>query len=263
MTAGVIIGAARSGAGKTSVTIGLLRALRDRGLAVAGAKSGPDYIDPGFHAAASGAPGVNLDSWAMPPAVLDHALDGSRCGRDMVIVESAMGLFDGIDAPAGRSGAAADLARRYGLPVVLVLDISGQSRSAAAIAHGFASFDPAVTVAGVILNQVASDRHYDQAAAAIRARGIAVLGGIRRNADMALPERHLGLVQAGEHADLENFIARLAATIGQWVDLDAVVAAARPLAMPPAAAAGADMIAPPGQRIALAQDRAFSFVYPH
>ncbi|MEE3107464.1 MAG: cobyrinic acid a,c-diamide synthase, partial [Pseudomonadota bacterium] len=120
MTAGVIIGAARSGAGKTSVTIGLLRALRDRGLEVAGAKSGPDYIDPGFHAAASGAPGVNLDSWAMPPAVLDHVLDTSRRGRDLVIVESAMGLFDGIDAPAGRSGAAADLARRYSLPVVLV-----------------------------------------------------------------------------------------------------------------------------------------------
>ena len=263
MTAGVIIGAARSGAGKTSVTIGLLRALRDRGLEVAGAKSGPDYIDPGFHAAASGAPGVNLDSWAMPPAVLDHALDTSRRGRDLVIVESAMGLFDGIDAPAGRSGAAADLARRYGLPVVLVLDISGQSRSAAAVAHGFASFDPAVSMAGVILNQVASDRHYDQAAAAIQARGIPVFGGIRRNAEMALPERHLGLVQAGEHADLENFVSRLAATITQWVNLDAVVAAARPLAMPPPAAAGGGMIAPPGQRIALARDRAFSFVYPH
>ena len=189
---GLIIGAARSGAGKTSVTIGLLRAFKRRGLAINGAKSGPDYIDPGFHCAASGQRGVNLDSWAMAPDLLAGLLAHAVSGQDLLLIESAMGLFDGIDGGSGRSGAAADLARRFGLPAIIVLDISGQSKTAAAIAHGFASFDPGVAIAGVILNQVASDRHHAQAADAITAHGIQVLGSIRRNPEMALPERHLG-----------------------------------------------------------------------
>src|SRR5262249_14444232 len=146
---GLIIGAPRSGSGKTSVTIGLLRAFARRGLAVSGAKSGPDYIDPGFHTAATSRPGVNLDSWAMDPSLLAELAGRSAEGADLVIVESAMGLFDGIRTEPGRSGAAADLARLYGLPVLLVLDISGQSQTAAAIAKGFAVYDPAVGVAGV------------------------------------------------------------------------------------------------------------------
>lgn len=258
---GLIVGAARSGSGKTSVTIGLMRAFARRGLRVAGAKSGPDYIDPGFHAAATGRPGVNLDSWAMAPALLDTLAARQAEGADLLIVESAMGLFDGVRGPEGRSGAAADLARCFRLPVLLVLDISGQSQTAAAIAHGFASFDEDVRVAGVVLNQAASPRHEAQAREAIEARGISVFGTIHRNPDMALPERHLGLVQASEHAALGGFIERLADTMERALDLDAVLACAAPLAA--AGGSGAHHLPPPGQRIAIAQDAAFTFLYPH
>jgi cobyrinic acid a,c-diamide synthase len=254
-----IVGAARSGSGKTSVAIGLMRALARRGLSVRGAKSGPDYIDPGFHAAATGAPGVNLDSWAMPPALLGH-LAGGQAGADVLVIESAMGLFDGVPAGAGRTGAAADLARAWGVPVLLVLDVSGQSQTVAAIARGFASHDPGVRIAGVVLNRVASERHERLARAAVDAIGLPVVGAVHRNPDMALPERHLGLVQAREHAALEAFIERLADVMARSVDLDAVLALAAPLDV--GGDAGASL-APPGQRIALADDAAFAFVYPH
>jgi len=261
MTArGFIVGAARSGSGKVSVAIGLMRAFRRRGIAVAAAKSGPDYIDPAFHAAATGRPGVNLDSWAMPPHLLDRLLHAQAA--DVVVIESAMGLFDGVRREEGRHGSAADLARRYGLPVLLVLDISGQSQTAAAIAHGFASFDPKVRISGIVYNQAASERHEAQARAAIEERGLPVVGAIRRNSDMALPERHLGLVQAREHAALESFIDRLADVMQASIDLDAVLAGT---AGPVDAGQGsADaMIPPPGQRIAIADDAAFAFLYPH
>jgi cobyrinic acid a,c-diamide synthase len=260
-TRGLIIGAARSGSGKTSVSIGLMRALKRRGLAVAGAKSGPDYIDPGFHTAATGHPGVNLDSWAMAPDFLDRLAHGQAAGMDMVIVESAMGLFDGIPAAPSRSGAAADLARRYGLPTLLVLDISGQSQTAAVIARGFATFDPAVRLGGVVLNQVASERHERMARDAIDAIGLPVVGAVYRNSDMALPERHLGLVQASEHSALEAFIERLADTMERSLDIDAVLRIAAPFT--PGAGSNDCALPPPGQRIAIASDAAFSFVYPH
>jgi len=257
----IIVGAARSGSGKTSVAIGLMRALRRRGLRVAGAKSGPDYIDPGFHAAATGRAGVNLDSWAMSPSLLDTLVAQQATDADILVIESAMGLFDGVRGEAGRSGSAADLARRYGIPVLLVLDVSGQSQTAAAIAHGFVSFDPQVRIAGVALNQVASDRHDAQAREGIVARDIKVLGSIRRNPEMALPERHLGLVQAREHQALESFIERLAGIMENSLDLDAILDLARPIE------AGLettnDLLPPPGQRIAIADDAAFTFLYPH
>ncbi|PSM17190.1 cobyrinate a,c-diamide synthase [Nitratireductor sp. StC3] len=258
----LIIGAARSGSGKTSVTIGLLRALSRRGIAVRGAKSGPDYIDPGFHAAATGRPGVNLDSWAMPPALLDALTGTAAHGGDLVIVESAMGLFDGIRAEPGRTGAASDLARRYGVPVLLVLDVSGQSQTAAAIARGFASHDPQVRIAGVILNQVASPRHETYVREALEDIGIEVVGVIYRNPEMTLPERHLGLVQASEHAAIDAFIERLADTMEKSIDLDRVMDLAGPFA-PASDGDAAANLPPPGQRVAIARDAAFSFVYPH
>lgn len=258
---GLIVAAPRSGSGKTSVAIGLMRVLRRRGIAVAGAKSGPDYIDPAFHAAATGRPGVNLDSWAMPPALLDLLIAQQAGDAGMLVLESSMGLFDGVRGEHGRSGAGADLAARWNLPVLLVLDISGQSQTAAAIAHGFATFDAAVRLAGVVLNQVASERHEAQARAAIEERGLPVLGAIRRNSEMALPERHLGLVQAREHAALESFIDRLADVMEASLDIDAVLAAATPPHVAPASSAA--LLPPPGQRIAIADDAAFAFVYPH
>ena len=258
---GLIIGAARSGSGKTSVTIGLLRAFRRRGIRVGGAKSGPDYIDPGFHHAATGRPGVNLDSWAMQPALLSALAAGAANDTDLLIVESAMGLFDGIRAGAGRTGSAADLARLFGLPVLLVLDVSGQSQTVAAIAKGFAIYDPGVNIAGVVLNRVASERHRKLAAEAVEEIGLPVVGALMRDPTMMLPERHLGLVQASEHAALEDFINGMADRMEGSIDLDAVERIAAPFA--PAAGDFGAALPPPGQRIALASDAAFTFVYPH
>ncbi|MBB3771769.1 cobyrinic acid a,c-diamide synthase [Angulomicrobium tetraedrale] len=257
---GLIIAAPRSGSGKTTLTLGVTAALARRGLVVRAVKSGPDYIDPAFHAAATGRPGLNLDSFAMPPTLVDALAGEAAAGADLVVIEASMGLFDGISGEAGRSGAAADLAARLALPVVLVLDISGQSQSAAAVVRGFATHDPAVRIAGVVLNKVASERHRLQASEAIAALGIQILGSLPRDASSSLPERHLGLVQAGEHAELKAHLERLAALAQAHVDLDALVALARPIA-----ASGAAPIAlpPPGQRIALAQDVAFSFAYEH
>jgi cobyrinic acid a,c-diamide synthase len=257
----IIVGAPRSGSGKTSVTIGLLRALRRRGIAVRGAKSGPDYIDPGFHAAATGRDGVNLDSWAMPPALLAALAADAVGDAEAVVIESAMGLFDGIPAEAGRSGAAADLARLYGLPVLLVLDVSGQSQTAAAVAKGFASYDSAVRIAGVVLNRLGSERHRKLASEAIEALGIPVVGGVMRDPSLTLPERHLGLVQAGEHADIDAHIDRLAEVMGRSIDIDRVLDLMTPLE--PVGGEVSAALPPPGQRIALAQDAAFSFLYPH
>jgi cobyrinic acid a,c-diamide synthase len=257
----IIVGAPRSGSGKTSVAIGLMRALRRRGLAVRGAKSGPDYIDPAFHEAATGRPGVNLDSWAMRPALLEALAADIAQDADIVVIESAMGLFDGIPAGPGRSGAASDLARLYGLPVLLVLDVSGQSQTAAAIARGFAVHDPAVRIAGVVLNRVASDRHRTLAADAITATGLPVAGSIPRDSALAMPERHLGLVQASEHRNIDSHIDRLADAMEGALDVDAILAMAMPFA--PGRGAHEIAIPVPGRRIALARDAAFTFLYPH
>ncbi|OHV90846.1 cobyrinate a,c-diamide synthase [Mesorhizobium sp. ORS 3428] len=257
----IIIGAPRSGSGKTSVTIGLLRALARRGLKVRGAKSGPDYIDPGFHTAATGLSGVNLDSWAMSPSLLNALAAQAADDAEYVILESAMGLFDGIPAPEGRSGSAADLARLYGLPVLLVLDVSGQSTTAAAVAKGFATYDPDVRMAGVVLNRLGSERHKRLSGDAIEAIGLPVVGAVMRDPTLNLPERHLGLVQAGEYENLIAHLDRLADMVEKSLDVDAVLALATPLE--PAAGGFGDALPPPGQRIALAEDAAFTFLYPH
>jgi cobyrinic acid a,c-diamide synthase len=276
MTAALIISAPRSGAGKTTVTLGLLAALRRRGAKVRAAKAGPDYIDPAFHAAATGAASVNLDSWAMRPHLLDALIADAAREADLLLIEGAMGLFDGVPGEPGRSGAAADLAARWGVPVLLVLDVAGQSQSAAAVAAGFASYDPAVRLAGVILNRVGSERHRVLVTEAIARRGVPVLGAMPREATLVLPERHLGLVQAQEHGDLAERLARLADAVETHCDVDAICAAAkawmagtssrsgRPEAGPGCPAmTDAQPMSPPGQRIALASDAAFSFVYPH
>ncbi|MCK5090643.1 MAG: cobyrinic acid a,c-diamide synthase, partial [Hyphomicrobiaceae bacterium] len=150
----LIVAAPRSGAGKTTVTLALLSALRRRGLAVQAAKAGPDYIDPGFHAAATGRRSVNLDSWAMGPALLDGLMQNACEGCDVTIIEGVMGLFDGIGGKEGETGATSDLAARFSVPVLLVIDVSGQSLSAAALVRGFASHLPDVHIAGVVLNKV-------------------------------------------------------------------------------------------------------------
>ncbi|WPO41120.1 cobyrinate a,c-diamide synthase [Tardiphaga sp. 42S5] len=262
MTAGLLVSAARSGAGKTTVTLGLLAALARRGMVLRAAKAGPDYIDPAFHAVATGAPCINLDSWTMPPPLLQALMADATTAADMLVVEGVMGLFDGVPGVADRDGSSASIAARFNLPVLLVLDVTAQSQSAAAMVRGFAGHRPDVHVAGVILNRVGSDRHRRLITDAIAPLGIPVVGAIPRDAALALPERHLGLIQAGEHGDLATRMDVLADMAEKHLDLDTIIALAAPIDGQPARNA-APALPPPGQRIALAADAAFTFIYPH
>ena len=255
---GLILAAPNSGAGKTTVTLGLLRALRDRGVSLKPAKSGPDYIDPRFHAAASGQTCTNLDAWAMSP----ERIRARAATSATLVIEGAMGLFDGAaDGTARGAGATADLARLLRLPVVLVIDCARMGQSVAALARGYATFDPDVRIAGLILNNTGSDRHRRLLTTALAALGIPVLGCLPRDPGLALPSRHLGLVQAEEHPDLEAFLTHAASAISGHIDLDALLRIAdgapafEPGRSPPQR--------PPAQSIAIALDAAFAFVYPH
>ena len=207
MSKGLIIAAPASGSGKTTITLGLLRALRRKGIDVASAKVGPDYIDSAFHAAATGRPCVNLDSWAMRPETLAAALDDAT---DFTIVEGVMGLFDGAHLGADPApladGSTASLARLTGWPVLLVVDAARQAQSVAALVSGFAGFDPGVRLAGVILNKVGSDKHETMLRQALATAGHTILGAVRSDKQITRPSRHLGLVQAGEHPDLEGLL---------------------------------------------------------
>jgi cobyrinic acid a,c-diamide synthase len=260
---GLIIAAPHSGAGKTTVTLAVLAALKRRGIRVTAAKAGPDYIDPAFHAAVTGSSVVNLDSWAMPDTLLDLLAARASASADIFVIEGVMGLFDGAAGRAGRRGATTDLAAHFHLPVVLVMDVARQAQSAAAIVRGFTTHDPAVRIGGVILNRTASERHRAIVAEAVSACGFAVFGALPRDTALALPERHLGLVQAAEYGDLGGLRDRLAATAETHFDLDAIVAAAASLTLGTKRLTETSFLPPPGQRVALAHDRAFSFVYPH
>ncbi|HUN51212.1 MAG TPA: cobyrinate a,c-diamide synthase [Candidatus Sulfotelmatobacter sp.] len=260
MTApGLIVAAPATGSGKTSVTLGLLGALRRRGLRVAAAKVGPDYIDPGFHAAASGRDCLNLDPWAMRPAMLDALAATAGRDADLLLVEGVMGLFDGA---RDGSGSTADLAARCGWPVLLVVDARGQGGSVAAVVEGFRRFRREVGVVGVIGNRVGGAAHADLLRRALAPLDIAVLGLLPPCADIALPSRHLGLVPAAEQAGLAAHLDAAAAWVAAHLDLDRLVALARP-ARTPAAVAAPPSIPPLGQRIAVAADAAFAFAYPH
>ena len=256
---GLIIAAPGSGAGKTVITLGLLRALRRRGVDVCSAKSGPDYIDPAFHAAASGGDCVNLDAWAMPSGAL-RAMAHRQAG-DLLLIEGAMGLFDGAPVAGGAmgKGSVADLAMVLGLPVVLVVDVARQGQSVAAVVAGLAGFREGVRIAGVILNRVGSARHREMVVRAVEAIGVPVLGVVMRDARMGRQSRHLGLVQAGEDPALEAFIDDAADVVAEGLALAALVDLAE--ALPEAGVM--PKIPPLGQRIAVARDDAFAFAYPH
>ncbi len=258
---GLVIAAPRSGSGKTMLTLGLMRSYRNNGLAVAGAKCGPDYIDPAFHAAATGGHSFNLDSWAMPPALLGQLGGAAGEACELILCEGLMGLFDGVPGEAGRTGSSADVAAALGWPVLLVIDASGQSQTAGAIVQGCASFDPRIKIAGVVLNRVASPRHQRLVSASIEALGIPVLGALPRDENISLPERHLGLVQAGETRGLDARLDRIAEFIKQHVDSDAILSCAR--ASVTLAGGAPRPLPPPARRIAIARDDAFSFLYPH
>lgn len=260
LPSGLLISAPASGTGKTTLMLGLLAALRARGLSVQPFKSGPDYIDPAFHRAASGRTSVNLDSWAMGRDVIGGLISAAT-DADLILAEGSMGLFDGVSvAGEAGTGASADIAALMGWPVVLVLDVSGQAQSAAAVALGFRAMRPDVAFAGVVLNRVASPRHEALIREGMAAAGIRVLGALPRRTAIEVPERHLGLVQAEETPELDRIIADAGRFIAEHLDLDGLVAAACPTGTPERLPVA---LRPPGQRIALARDAAFSFVYPH
>lgn len=266
MTAGgLIIAAPGSGSGKTTITAGLLRALRGQGVRVAAAKVGPDYIDPGFHAAACGVASLNLDPWAMRPATLAALVTKIQEHAELVICEGVMGLYDGINATG--AGSTAALAALTGWPVVLVVDARGVAASAAALVHGFVRPPPSLardrlTFAGVVFNRIGGERHLQMLREALShaVPDLPVFGGLTREALIAWPERHLGLVPAGEQDNVEAGIARCARLIEAGVDLAALRRAARPARL--ASGGNATLLPPLGQRIAVARDAAFVFAYP-
>ncbi|MBN13768.1 MAG: cobyrinic acid a,c-diamide synthase [Pelagibacterium sp.] len=272
---GFIIAAPRSGSGKTAVTLGIARALTNAGYRVAPAKTGPDYIDPAFLSRAAqadagevetGSPfaaatqkstaAINLDPWAMDAKTLTARAAQHAERHDILLIEGVMGLFDSaIDG----KGSTADLAATLDLPVILVVDCDRQAQSVAALVHGFASWRNDVTIAGIILNKVASDRHETMLRDALAKTAIPCLGAIPRRADLALPERHLGLVLPGDIEGIEDHLARAGSIMTTHLNFRLLGAIAAPVA--PAAQIAS--LAPLGQRIAIAHDAAFAFIYPH
>ncbi|WP_322884789.1 cobyrinate a,c-diamide synthase [Sinorhizobium medicae] len=253
---GIMIAAPSSGSGKTTVTLGLMRALKRRGVSIAPGKAGPDYIDPAFHTAASGKPCLNYDPWAMRPALLLANAAAATEDGSVLIMEAMMGLYDGA---ADGTGAPADLASALGLAVILVVDCARLSHSVAALVGGYARHRDTVHVAGVILNRVGSDRHEGMLRDALAAIAMPVFGVLRQDAALKLPERHLGLVQAGEHGSLEAFIDNAATSVASACDIDAMLGAATPLTR----GEGVEAARPVGQRTAVARDVAFAFCYEH
>ncbi|MBB25944.1 MAG: cobyrinate a,c-diamide synthase [Geminicoccus sp.] len=300
MARGLILAAPSSGSGKTSLTFGLLAALRARGTAAQGFKTGPDYIDPQYHRIAADRPCPNLDPWAMRPETILETLQQGSDGADLCLIEGVMGLFDGVPGPAaaantavaagiGNNASTAALANSLDLPVVLIVDAKGQSQSVAALVRGFADFDPSLRLAGVILNRVGSDRHRALLSDALTTHlpNVPVLGAVPRLPWLEWPGRHLGLTLPDELPDMPAQADRLAQLLPGCVDLDALQAAAAalpesplPTGSPPTgplktsashtgpahtdpAYAGPGLRFPAGARVAIARDDAFSFVYPH
>ncbi len=235
----LVIAAPASGCGKTTVATGLMAALRGRGLAVSGHKVGPDYIDPGYHALATGRPGRNLDAFLCGEELIGPLLARGAQGADVAVIEGAMGLFDGVVSPAGSGpadfGSTAHVARQLGAPVVLVVDAASAGRSVAALVMGFAGFDPQTRVAGVILNRVGSDRHELLLREAVASIGIPVYGAIRRTDTVTTPSRHLGLVPVAERVAVARAtVARLAALVADSCDLEGILSLARQAPLVPA-----------------------------
>ncbi|GAB6082911.1 cobyrinate a,c-diamide synthase [Desulfuromonas carbonis] len=268
----LLIAAPASGCGKTTVTLGLLAAMRRRGLVVAPFKVGPDFIDPGHHAAACGGSSRNLDGWMCGEAWVRESFARSSAGADLAVIEGVMGLFDGA-AGGSDTGSSAEIARWLGARVLLVIDARAQARSAAALVQGFVNFEPRLEFAGVLCNRVGSDNHRALLTEALAAvPGLPpLLGCLPRAAELALPERHLGLVTAGDCGRDEEFFARLADAIERHVDLDRLLGGRGRLDgrgqvltwdtrvpcqdLTP-------RIRPPKVRIGVARDAAFCFYYP-
>jgi cobyrinic acid a,c-diamide synthase len=259
----IVVAGTSSGAGKTTVACGLIGALRARGLIVQGFKVGPDYIDPSHHALASGRPGRNLDAFLSGPQLIAPLLRHGSAGADIAVIEGVMGLFDGASG-RGELASTAHVAKLLDAPVVLVLDAAAMARSAAAMLHGFRTFDPDVRVAGVIFNKVGSDTHEQLLRDAVQDSGVPVLGALRRDDRVVTPERHLGLVPVAEREpDARAALEALAAAMARDADIDAVVrlATSAPRSSGAAWSPAATTRVRSGTRIAIARGPAFSFHY--
>ena len=256
---GVLIAAPSSGSGKTVITLALLRALKRSGHAVGSLKIGPDYIDPGFHSLASGAACLNIDGWAMRPSTRAGQIARIAEDIELMIAEGVMGLFDGA---ADGTGSSADLAADFNLPIILIVDVSGQSASAAAVVTGFKEFRADIKIAGVIFNRVGSARHEQMLRRAMETVSIPILGCLPRDEILAFDSRHLGLVQASELADIETQIEAAATLISKVIDLNTLISLSKSSKIPTPAPTP-PIIPPLGQRIAIASDTTFSFCYPH
>ncbi|MEF3275671.1 MAG: cobyrinate a,c-diamide synthase [Chloroflexus sp.] len=259
----LLLAAPMSGSGKTTITAGLIAALRRRGLRVAPFKCGPDYIDPGYHSLAAGQPCYNLDSWLIPPDQIAGVLARRSAGVDLALIEGVMGLFDGY-AGDDDTGSSAHIARLTTTPVIIVLDARAMARTAAALIAGLRDFDRRLQIGGVILNRVGSSRHATLVSTAIEQEvGVPVLGYLPRAEALTLPERHLGLTPVAEPGRWQEWLDVVADHVIATIDLDRLLAIAAtapplsipaPLPIPPAAG--------PSPRIAIARDEAFNFIYP-
>ena len=256
----LVIAGTASGVGKTTVMVGLIRALRARGLRVAVFKCGPDYLDPTFHKRAAGRPSHNLDGWMMGREAVLATFARTTRDADVALVEGMMGLFDGA-SPKDDAGSAAEIAKWLGAPVLLVVDASAMARSIAAVAHGFATLDPALDVAGVIANRVGGRGHLQLLGEAF-SRPLLV-GGLPADSSLAFPERHLGLVRADERGVPETLLDAWGARVAEWFDLETILALARRARPLPDACAPAVAVPDSAKRcrIGLADDDAFHFYY--
>jgi len=257
----VLVGGVKGKVGKTVLSVGLILALRKKGFAVQPFKVGPDFIDPGYHSAAAGRPSRNLDGYLMSGETILSSFVRHCSGADLAVVEGVMGLFDGVDALSG-VGSTAEMARVLGAPVLLVVDAERMTRTAAAVVSGIRSFDPAIRIAGVIVNNVGSARHKEKIQAAIeRLAGVPVVGSIPR-ASLEMPYRHLGLVPTAERKDLEGAFAAMRSLVEENVDVDRVVEIARSAPGLPRPAPARRRARLPHAHLGVFRDEAFSFYYP-
>lgn len=258
----LVIAGTGSGVGKTTLTIGLMSALRNRNVVVQGFKCGPDYIDPSYHSAVTGRPSRNLDSWMLAPDVVRDIFVRGSTGADISIVEGVMGFFDG-KSPYSNAGSSAEISEIIQSPVILVVNCASMARSVAAVVKGFQTFAHGPNIVGVIANHVGSEHHYRLVQAAIEQEcGIPVVGYLQKEPDIAIPERHLGLIPSIERGELAPFFTRLGELVEETIDLQQIMELSKAGPLP---RQERSIFAPTGKQdvtIAVARDAAFNFYYP-
>ncbi|GAB6275163.1 MAG: cobyrinate a,c-diamide synthase [Peptococcaceae bacterium] len=258
----IVIAGVQSGVGKTTIATGLMAAMAEKGYRVQGFKAGPDYIDPGYHTAATGNVSRNLDCWMLPEVYIKELFLRAAKGADLSVIEGVMGLYDGYSSRT-EAGSTARLAKLLAAPVILVVDAKGMARSAAALVLGYKDFDPALNLSGIIFNHVGSEKHYQTLCEAVAEKtGLKALGYLPKNAALKMPERHLGLLPANERKELTAYLNKLAQVMAEFLDLEEILSVAKsapPLDYPERSIFPA--VKPKKVRIAVARDAAFNFYY--